>query len=156
MEQMYLVIGDWSDDGHGKYKKILLEVNKSVEEVQNAYKASCKLTGISFNSGNEDYTEKGREIYGEAEKYQIAVEYEDADLTNETEEILVKHGCPSDILETYKEEPYIDSFVSLWLWFVSLSLPDIKYELGQDSNIPNINGYWDKNLNAGFGYGLFR
>jgi len=154
MKQMYLVLGDWSDDGHGKYEKILLEVNKSVEEVQNAYKASCKLTGISFSNGNEDYTERARK-YGEAEKYQIAVEYEQADLTNETEEILIKHNCPSEILETYKEEPYINSFVSLWLWFVSLSLPDIKYELGKDSDIPNINGYWDKNLNAGFGYGLF-
>jgi len=56
MNKMYLVLGDWSDDGHGKYEKVLVEVNKTIEEVQNAYKNSCKLTGISFNGSNEDFT----------------------------------------------------------------------------------------------------
>jgi len=152
MNKMYLVIGDWSDDGHGKYEKVLVEVNKSVEEVQNAYKASCKLTGISFN-GNEDYTEQGRD-WEEAGKYQIAVDYEESKLTKETEEILIKHNCPADILDTYKEEQYVDTFVALWFWFVGLSLQELEYKVSKD-DIPNINGYWNKNLNAGFGYGLY-
>ena len=153
VNKMYLVLGDWSDDGHGKHEKVLVEVNKNVEEVQNAYKASCKLTGISFNNG-EDYTEKGRH-WEDIGKYQIAVEYEEARLSKEVEEILVKHGCPSDILDAYKEEPYQDTYVSLWFWFVSLSLSDMKYKLVEDNSVPNINGFWDKNLNAMFGYGLY-
>ena len=28
---MYLVLGDWSDDGHGKYDKVLVESKKSVD-----------------------------------------------------------------------------------------------------------------------------
>ena len=35
---MYLVLGDWSEDGHGRSQKILVNVNKSVSEVQQAYK----------------------------------------------------------------------------------------------------------------------
>jgi hypothetical protein len=34
MNKMYLVLGDWSDDGHGKYKKILVKCNKTVKEIQ--------------------------------------------------------------------------------------------------------------------------
>ncbi len=57
MNKMYLVLGDPSQDGHSQYDKVLFEVNKTLEEVQQAYKDSCKLTGISFNH-SYDYTEK--------------------------------------------------------------------------------------------------
>ena len=33
MNKMYLVLGDWSDDGHGKYDNILLQSNLSVKEI---------------------------------------------------------------------------------------------------------------------------
>lgn len=42
---MKLVLGDWSDDGNGKTEEFILEVNKTVAEIQEAYKQSCKLTG---------------------------------------------------------------------------------------------------------------
>jgi len=154
MNKMYLVLGDWSEDGHGKSNKILVEVNKTVEEVQNAYKNSCKLTGISFNH-DEDYTETDRH-WEIADKYRIAVEYERFDLTDEVIEVLTKFNCPKDIIENYKEEAYENNYIALWFWFVSLSLSDIEYSIGSvKDDIPCINGYWDKNLNVGFGYGLY-
>ena len=55
MNKMYLVLGDWSGDGHGISEKVLIESNVSAQEIQEAYKASCKLTGVSFNHNN-DYT----------------------------------------------------------------------------------------------------
>ena len=51
--KMYLVLGDWSDDGHGKTDKILLESNKPVEEVQEAYRNSCKLMKIDFHDHDD-------------------------------------------------------------------------------------------------------
>jgi hypothetical protein len=50
MNKMILVLGDWSDDGHGICRNILVEVNKDVADVRQAYKDSCKLTTISFNN----------------------------------------------------------------------------------------------------------
>ena len=68
---MYLVLGDWSDDGHGKTEKICLEFNKTVEEIQQAYKDSCKLTGINFHSADG-----------------LCVEYEDNSVSDKYMEIL--------------------------------------------------------------------
>ena len=36
---MYLVLGDWSNDGHGKSEQVLFTANYPVEDIQNAYKA---------------------------------------------------------------------------------------------------------------------
>jgi len=155
MNKMYLVLGDWSDDGHGKSEKVLVEVNKTVEEVQNAYKDSCKLTGISFN-GNEDYTETGRH-WEIANKYRIAVEYEDYKLSDAVLEVLEKFKCPKEIIENYNEEAYEGNYIPLWFWFIGLYLPDLDYKIIKEGDgIPCINGYWDKNLNVGFGYGLYQ
>lgn len=151
MNKMNLVLGDWSDDGHGKTTNVTVEVNKTVVEVQEAYKASCKLTGISFNH-NVDYTEKKRD-WKEAKKYMVCTKYEENTLTNEVKEVLKRFNCPEDIIENFDEECF-ENFVKLWFWFVKLSLPDLVYtEIKND--IPTINGYWNENLNVAFGYGLF-
>lgn len=154
MNKMYLVIGDWSDDGHGKSDKVLLAVNKPVKEVQNAYKNSCMLTGISFND-NDDFTGKKRH-YKIVDKYHICTDYEQhGTIHDETKEVLVRFDCPIDLIERFEEDP-MDTFVELWFWFVTLSLSDLKYNVvPENTEIPNINGYWNKNLNEQFGYGLY-
>lgn len=164
MNKMYLVLGDWSDDGHGKHDKILLESNVSVEDIQNAYKASCKLTGVSFNH-NEDYTETDRD-WREADRFRIACEYEDSTLSPFVFGILAKHGLTKKMLKEWDPDGFEDeedisltteSYIQLWIWFVKLSLPKdtvLTIVEGKDE-IPCINGYWDKNLNVQFGYGLY-
>lgn len=37
-----LVLGDWSDDGHGISKDFLFECNYDVHKIRQAYKDSCK------------------------------------------------------------------------------------------------------------------
>ncbi len=147
MNKMYLVVGDWSEDEHGKFEKVLVEVNKTVEEVQNAYKDSVQLTKISFNNNNKYHGFDGID-------HLICVEYEDKNLSDSVIERFKELGCPKDILENFIEKPFTDTFTSLWFWFISLSLSNLEYKTTKDE-IPNINGYWDKNLNAGFGYGLY-
>lgn len=163
---MYLVLGDWSDDGHGKHDKILLESNVSVKDIQEAYKASCKLTGVSFNH-NEDYTETDRD-WREADRFRIACEYEDSMLSPFVFGILAKYGLTKEMLKEWEPNGYdeleeggvglcVESFIELWIWFVKLSLPSVAVikVVEEKDDIPCINGYWNDNLNVQFGYGLY-
>lgn len=159
---MYLVLGDWSDDGHGKYDKVLVESNKSVKEIQDAYKASCKLTGVSFNNNN-DFTERKRD-WNETRKYQIATQYEQGfDVSDEAKQALRDAGFDVEKHFAYGMEEDGDQdddndaiFLYLWTEFVKLSLPDlIINKIAEDNSIPVINGYWNDNLNVSFGYGLY-
>lgn len=166
MNKMYLVLGDWSNDGHGKYDKVLLESNCSVKDMQNAYKASCKLTGVEFNH-NDDYTGRDRD-WRERENYQICVNYEDSTLSDDAFAVLSKFGLTKKMLKEWDademndddDEEFAlsqDSFVKLWIWFVKLSLPKdtVLQTVDVKDEIPVINGYWNKNLNVQFGYGLY-
>lgn len=165
--QMYLNVGDWSGDGHEKHDRILVESNLPVAEVQQAYKDSCKLTGVQLN-GNEDYTGIKRD-WMTAREVQLLTEYEESKITPKQFEVLQKHGLKSEMIAKWNGEDdaeetaeggyYIygvDAYVKFWIWFTSLSNKKLKItEIPDDKNIPNINGYWDKNLNAGFGYGIY-
>jgi hypothetical protein len=159
-----LLIGDWSGDGHGKSESIIFETNKTVEEIQQAYKDSCKLTGISFNH-NEDYT--GLNLKWNHPEYKdrkICTEYDSYEISRLAEKILKEHGI--DVWEGFDEDAYdredelapvdgVDHFTELWVKFVKLSLPDLEMTRISDDEIPVINGYWNKNLNVQFGYGLY-
>lgn len=140
-----LNIGDWSGDGHNKNVSVLINCNKSASEIRQAYKDSCKLTGISFNH-NEDYTGVLKGQYGSP--FQICTEYEEYKVSNEAIEKLSSFGI--EVLE----EGYmnVNSFVDLWFDFVKLSLPTLQWEKFE---VENINGFWNKELNCQFGYGLF-
>lgn len=159
---MYLVLGDWSGDGHGKSEKVLVESNKTVKEIQNAYKASCRLTGVSFN-GNDDFTGLKRD-WKEGKKYHIATEYEQVwDVSDEAKQALRTAGYDVDKHFAFgmdEDEDQIEDndviFLHIWTEFVKLSLPAlIINKIPEDKSIPVINGYWDDNLNVQFGYGLY-
>lgn len=159
---MYLVLGDWSGDGHGKSDKVLVLSNKTVKQIQNAYKASCKLTGVSFNH-NEDFTGQKRD-YREAKKYQIATEYEQGfKVSDEAKQALKDAGYDIDKHFAFgmdEDDDQVEDndviFLHIWTEFVKLSLPDlIINKVPEDEDIPVINGYWDKGLNVQFGYGLY-
>jgi hypothetical protein len=169
MNKMYLVLGDWSDDGHGKYEKVLLKSNVDVAVIQQAYKDSCKLTGISFNI-NEDYTGRNRN-WEQRDEYQIATTHCGSVIPNKALIELMKFGFKENFLDNdkydFSELPevlasgedlnYDDLFTEIWIWFVKLSLPEntILEKADVKDKIPVINGYWNKNLNVQFGYGLY-
>jgi len=48
MERFKLILGDWSDDGHGKTETFIVESNKPVDEAREAYFEAVKKTGIDF------------------------------------------------------------------------------------------------------------
>ena len=163
-----LTIGDWSQDGHNQYDEFVYSSNKTVQEIQQAYKNSCKLTGLSFNH-SEDYT--GLNLtwdHPERNDRQIAVEYESYTISKLAESILLTHGI--DVWEGY-EDAYdkkedmapIDGeehFITILLDFIKLSLPDLileesSFKKSELRTMDAINGWWNTELNHQFGYGLY-
>jgi hypothetical protein len=155
--QFYIVLGDWSSDGHGKSEKILIESNTPVSELQQAYKKSCKKTGISFH---HDYPRL------KAEKIEICTKYEESQMTDQIYHALKKINCPFDdldfdgigddkITDENFDEIYFnsDSFLNLLMWFIGLSI-EFEWQKVKES-IPCFNGYWQKELNIQIGYGLY-
>lgn len=156
MHKFNIVLGDWSDDGHGKTKKILIESNFSHEDLQKAYLESHEKTNITFH--NNDGT-----------KIKVCVDYEQSQLTVDIYEALAKFDCPFDNLEIDGigeasvtidncEDCYFNehSYLNLLMWFISLSMPSDFTWKKVDDNIPNFNGYWDEKLNITLGYGLYQ
>lgn len=151
-----LSIGDWSEDGHNEYEQLVYNSNKSVTEIQQAYKDSCKLTGLQFNE-NTNFTglkEHGRGSY--ATKRHICCDYQEPNVSEFARKILEEHNINP------KEDYSFDAegFAELIIDFIKLSLPDLvldeaSYKKSELYNIDVINGWWNDNLNVGFGYGLF-
>ena len=127
-----LNLGDWSEDGHNQTKVVILEVNKTVKEIQDAYLKSCKDSGVELD--------------------RLCSEYNECTIDNSVLQTLEDFG----IKWVFDNSFYWDegSFTSLILDFIKVSLPDLTYEIVED-DIPNINGFWG-NLNVTFGYGLFK
>jgi len=165
---MFLVLGDWSHDGHGQTDKVLLESNFPVEVVREAYIDSCRLTGVQFNN-NEDFT-KVKRGWEEALDMQILTEYDSPNITLKQFKVLYEHGLKVEMLAEWNNENPIDyseesekgyfiskeAFIQLWIWFVCLSNKDlVLIESQQHETIPCINGHGEKTLISGFGYGIY-
>lgn len=156
MNAMFLVLGDWYSSVYGNYEKLLVLSNKTVDEIQDAYKASVKLTGVSFSCNNSHADQE------EACSHYIAVESgQGFEVSNETKQMLKLHGY--DFAEHMtvgfnKEGDQIELnsiiFLHIWTEFVKLSLPDLIIT-HTSSSIPVINGYWDDKLNVRFACGLY-
>lgn len=148
---MQLNIGDWSHDGHNISESEVFSVNYPVSVIRQAYKDSCKKTGVQFNH-NEDYTGGLSKSYGSWR--QLFTEYEDSELEQDAYDVLELYiDNLSDYLDGDEDSGYYcDDFSSFWWAFVKISLPDLTY---QRVTFEHINGYWNDELNVQFGYGLF-
>jgi len=164
MNKVRLTIGDWSGDGHEQSESFVYEVNKSVEEIRQAYKDSCKLTGVQFNH-NQNYSG-----LPEHNKYRtdlhVCTEYESGSMSIAAYKKLKSFGLDAynySIEEVEEEEECVfdaDNFAELIMEFIKLSLPDLTYEeapfkKSELKTMPAINGWWNPDLNVQFGYGLF-
>jgi hypothetical protein len=161
-----ITIGDWSDDGHDKKEHFIFVSNKTTEELQKGYLASCDTTGYTFDTNvnvNGNITPKARLLNA----------YEDCYLSPEVIDDLMTFGLPDPrgeptFLEVISEEKmfddeYDDGYGQIFfpegcfhlvMWFISVSLPDLEYEM-KTADVEQVNGYWG-NLNQSFGYGCFQ
>lgn len=136
MHVINLVVGDWSDDGHGKTSTYTYEVNIPQEDIQKYYTAGA--------------TPEQHKVINT-----IADDYEDTKLNDDHIKVLRELGYPVDSMEwatdnQNDDEPYIteEEFVDLYWHIVGNGLPkDVNLIY---SEIEPINA----NINIG-GYGFF-
>jgi hypothetical protein len=152
--KFYIVLGDWSHDGHGKSEKILIKSNLPVEDVQKAYKKSVKDTGFDFAE-------------------EVCSEYNDNSVRDKAFEFFQKYKSPLSEFglehargypsgegaiteDNYDDYMFTeDSLVNTLMWFIGLSAGEgWEWEEITDE-IPCFNGYWSDIVNNSFGYGLY-
>lgn len=148
----WLTIGDWSKDGHGQSKRFIISANKDVHAIRQAYKDSCRLTGLQFND-DENYIDDDEQDHLDEARL-ICVEYHHNSLTAFQRETLDKFNCPFVAWDLGAKK-----LAKLIMGFMSLSLSDFQYKFVKTKGInpvEDINGYWNPELNVQFGYGVFR
>lgn len=125
-----LVVGDWSDDGHGKTDKFLIYSNFSKEQILAAYKKGAMMLGVDVT---RDVCHKYEDSYLENEQWK---KFEAAGMT--LHELFQDEEFETDIDSKFCI--YTDSFVRLWLFTVKLGDPSFENEFVRFSDI-HIGGY---------------
>jgi hypothetical protein len=140
-----LTLGDYSADSHGRVVEILLDVNKSLEEIRQAYKDSCLNVGVQFGSGyNKEYRHvSNADWHLHGDKLVI-----DDDIRVEAIQRLAAHGI--DLMDYSSDDQDIEiedeDYAILVMDFIKLSLPDLEYE-PIFTDIPSIN---EKHFKLGY------
>jgi hypothetical protein len=147
------VIGDWSDDGHGKTETILVETNMSPNVIKRAYEKTAKKTklrlqGESYSKGLEDCVG----LFRDYEDNKMAAEQADA-LVAAGVNLHVVLGIPKKE-KVFTDEEYSrredglwfdsEQVLRLYLEMAKVNLPDLKYKFVKH-----------KELVKGLGYGVF-
>lgn len=144
MYKFKLELGDWSNDGHGKYETFVFESNKCVEELREIYFINCQKYGKLLETTCGDYNE-----------YTIG-----SDASDEFKQIGINLDLDYDEEMLIEERIYYvnqDNFIDLFIQFMKLDSIDLQLELTKDP-VPTFHfyGFDEKNRHIGcFGYGLF-
>lgn len=149
-------IGDWSGDGHSNCTEYYVMTTHTVEEMQQAYRDTCKKIGLQMNH-NENFTGLD-EVNGYGHWRQLLTEYQNSYIDKEAVDILVAHGFDVTGLDRDEDSDgdlngidfEDDDALRLFMWFIGYSLEGFEYEQIQ---APAINGYWG-GLNVQIGYGV--
>lgn len=150
----YLPFGDWSNDGHGQYDDILVDIN-SMDDLLMAQ-------------------EKIKQQYGETFFKDYANTYDTPKLSKQCWQALIDHHMPIDILEDsellypdddgiYNIQDYLkafpDPYVNLdfieysFIWLLNEYGANIKI-LSDEEDIPQINNWTCPGFDT-VGYGCF-
>lgn len=117
-----IVIGDWSDDGHGKTETFEIKSNLSKKEIEKAYQEGSKLVGFDMIKD-------------------ICDSYEDSEFPKESYEKLVSLGCKVK-LTPYNGviSPDFDEWKELFLFVTFLGDKNFQWKDVKSSDI-RIGGY---------------
>lgn len=113
-----LVLGDWSDDGHGKTLSTWFKTNLDQEQIEQAYQLGVIKIGVSICDD-------------------IAKEYQDSQISEEDAQKFVDAG-----FTYYPLGPNLiqEQFLELYLFTVKTGNPEFRY-YEQKSKSINIGGY---------------
>ena len=151
--KMYLPFGDWSDDGHGKWDKVLIDA-PSMEHLLNAQKKIKAIYGEHFFDGMADQYEEphfSEDIWQALKDSNYPIErmwetedWNDWSECNSIDEVLAVEACPSLSLSFI-----MDAFI----WLLNWQGAEIT-RLDAKDDIPMICN-WTCNGFETVGYGCF-
>jgi len=133
MATINLVVGDWSDDGHGRTETITINTNLTRSEVQRAYKAGVELIGVDLTK-------------------EVCRDYEDHKIDDDTWKKFREAGLTKTDVPVWEEEDFED-ISSLWVCPKSFAYLYCFIVKKGDSSF-EFKVVENKDLNIG-GYGLF-
>lgn len=110
-----LVVGDWSNDGHGNTRDIVYEVNTTARQMDQAHEQGAKAIGVAWEKVCEDY--------------------QDHTVPDDVMAKLKKHG-----IELPDECIGPDEFAWVWLEIAKIGDPSLDCQEVYLSN-HNIGGY---------------
>lgn len=135
-----LVVGDWSHDGHGKTDVVVINSNKTGDQIKGAYSAAVKMTGLNLGRQCEEY---------EDSKFKPAFVRKCKELfANQPDALSEFVDVDDPEADAYDEEEfYVDSdqFARIYLFIARMMLGDLEWEISRDNT---------SRINIG-GYGLF-
>lgn len=131
-----LVLGDWSDDGHGKTDITSIKSNLDPDQIMEAYKKGSKKLGFDFIN-------------------EVAADYEDSAIDANQLQKLVDAGL--DIEKSFQDDYsikeakealeneqraglWVDSYRNIFLFIVKLGNDKFEYEIDNNAQL-NIGGY---------------
>ena len=136
--KFYMTIGDWSEDGHGKKARFLIQSNQCIQRVREAHFKIKSKTGIDIEA--------------------VCSEYGDDVVSADIVESLTLRGY-----DVTKDSGLGDGGISpeemmkIWLFLLMETEPSLKLKICEDE-YPEFHfyGYDEKKRHiGGVGYGLF-
>lgn len=149
MTTLKLVIGDWSHDGHNQSEFVYFDSNISEAEIKEAYLNAVAKCGVGLH----------RARTGEQHE-SVCDEYEQRTIPLELKAKMEAIGVDFEKVGGYEcvEGQWGDfggkGIAKLFLELVRAVRPDFQYDIIND-RVPCINGFWSKDFNLGFGYGMY-
>lgn len=151
--KMYLPFGDWSDDGHGKWDKLLIDA-PSMEHLLNAQKKIKAIYGDHFFDGMADQYEEphfSEDVWQALKDSNYPIErmwetedWNDWSNCNSIDEVLATDECPS---------LSISFIMDVFIWLLNWQGAEIT-RLDSKDDIPMICN-WTCNGFETVGYGCF-
>lgn len=149
----WIVVGDWSNDGHNEKEFISFRCTHDEAAVQKAYLAACKKGNVALH---EEHKKDDAE-------HIICCSYQEQQMTPEARRALKELGVDLTLLQDYSEEDEDSDegtflgpqdIVAIFAEMVRTQIDGFAWEFPESSRLPTLNGYWKKGFNLQFGYGV--
>lgn len=142
MHTYRIVIGDWSDDGHGHSDEFIVKVSHDLKAIQTAYRAAVKESGVALDRGSEA-------------DFNLCCEYDDQEIPKGAVERLASFGIkiPHEAIDAAGSvHPDPSDMAWLFMEMVKSQIDGFSYEFIEPPE--SINGFWG-DLNVMIGYGCY-
>jgi len=151
MYKFRMPVGDWSDDGHGKYVSYLVGSNQPIDVVRELDSFILKKTGIKLNDICGDYQESTLSKETVDKLLELGFSFETASGIDVFSEECDEEDIASILSSGADYEIHMspDSMIELWLFLLKKVYPALDISV-LDNEIDTLH-----HCNGQVGYGVF-